>query len=223
MPVRLRPIRLLLPLLVLAACQREAPTAPGTASPPASAAPVAVPPAPPASAGNDARALQDVQASMQRFLDARSFHAVMRVEGARAMHNQLDFVAPDRYRMVMAAGTQIIIGDTMYMEMEGKRLQVPLPKGTLAQWRDPLRIREGTARLRVERLGEELVEGQPTTRYRIHHEEADAGESGDFLYWIGDDRLPVQIRQSGQAEGGPYTMTLLYSRFNDPDIDIQAP
>lgn len=223
MPLSHRPGLLLLPLLVLAGCQREAPLAPDTASPPASGVPVAVPAAPAIAASNDTQALAEVQASMQRFLEARSFHAVMQVDGTRAMRNQLDFVAPDRYRMVMAAGTQIIIGDTMYMEMEGKRLQVPLPKGTLTQWRDPLRIREGTTGLRVERLGEEVVEGQPTTRYRIHHEEADAGESGEFLYWIGDDRLPVQIRQSGQAEGGPYTMTLLYSRFNDPDIDIQAP
>ncbi len=219
MPTFARPGPLLLPLLLLAGCQREASPPPEIASP-TRAAPVVAEPAAAGAAGNDTRALEEVQASMQRFLEARSFHAVMQVEGATTMRNQLDFVAPDRYRMVMAAGTQVIIGDTMYMEMEGKRLQVPLPKGTLAQWRDPLRIREGTARLRVERLGEETVDGQPATRYRIHHAEA---ESGDFLYWVGDDHLPVQIRQSGQAEGRPYTMTLLYSRFNDPGIDIQAP
>ena len=33
------------------------------------------------------------------------------------MNSEIDFVAPDRYRMAMQGlGTQVIIGDTMYME-----------------------------------------------------------------------------------------------------------
>ena len=55
---------------------------------------------------------------MDKFLAARSFHASMHMEGAQTMTNEMDFVAPDRYRMQMTAGTQVIIGDTMYMETQ---------------------------------------------------------------------------------------------------------
>ena len=83
---------------------------------------------------------------MDKFLAASSFHASMHMEGAQTMTNEMDFVAPDRYRMQMTAGTQVIIGDTMYMETRGKRMQVPLPAGTISQWRDRMESPSGLGR-----------------------------------------------------------------------------
>ena len=46
----------------------------------------------------------EMKASMDKFLKARSFHAVMDMQGARSMAIEMDFVAPDRYRMKMPTG-----------------------------------------------------------------------------------------------------------------------
>jgi len=54
----------------------------------------------------------DVKASMDKFLAARSFHATMDLQGRQSMTNEMDFVAPDRYRMSLPVGTQVIIGPT---------------------------------------------------------------------------------------------------------------
>ena len=35
--------------------------------------------------------------------------------------------------------------------------------------------------------------------------------------------LPLQLLHQGQAQGKPYSMTLRYSRFDDPTITIDAP
>ncbi len=164
--------------------------------------------------------VDEVKASMDKFLAAKSFHAIMKMEGAQPMTTEMDFVAPDRYRMRMPVGTQLIIGDTLYMQTQGRTMQVPLPEGVLAQWRDPLKIDQHKADLEVEALGDERVHGVAAKKYRVRHTQPDPGE---FTFWIGEDDLPLQLVHSGESRGEPYTMTLRYSRFNDPGIVIEAP
>lgn len=213
-----------LALLLLAGCRRDAepvatPTPPAATPAAAPAAPAAKAEPPPATVTAEA-ALAEVRSSMDKFLAARSFHAVMTVEGSAPMQNELDFVAPDRYRMAMPVGTQVIIGDTMYMDMHGQRTRVPIPEGTISGWRDPLKIEQNRSSLAVEFLGEEQVGDQQARKYRVRHSKP---EPGEFLYWVDRDGLPLQLRTSGEAKAGPYTMTLQYSRFDDPGIAINAP
>ena len=208
-------------LLAVAACKPSTPADPAVAA----AAPAnAV--ADTAAALNPLSSPEDeVKASMDKFLKAKSFHAVMIMEGARGMTNEMDFVAPDRYRMKMPVGTQVIIGDTMYMQADGHSMKVPLPKGTLSQWRDPLKIEENKAGLSVEALGSDSVQGQTAKKYLVRNTQAEPGQPGptEFTFWIGDDGLPLQLLHQGQAQGKPYSMTLRYSRFDDPTITIDAP
>lgn len=199
---------LLLVLVLLAACSRD------PAPAPAASAPAAVPAAPAQTPS------QRVLASMDRFLAARSFHATMQLEGPQALRSELDFVAPDRYRLQMPVGTQIIVGNTLYMDMGGKQQTMPLPAGMLQQWRNPLRLDGAQAGLQVEDLGADRIDGQAAARYRVVH--ANTGEPG-MQYWIAADGHPLRIRQQGQTQGQPYTVTIDYSRFDDPAIAITAP
>ena len=162
---------------------------------------------------------------MDKFLAARSFHASMHMEGAQTMTNEMDFVAPDRYRMQMTAGTQVIIGDTMYMQVKDRSIKVPLPPGTLTQWRDPLRIEEHKAGMSVESLGSDNIDGQAAKKYLVRHADPklDQPQSSEFTFWIGGDGLPLQLVSKGEAQGKPYSMTLRYSRYDDPGIVIDAP
>jgi hypothetical protein len=208
-------------LLAVAACKPSTPADPAVAATaPANAVADTAASLNPLSSPAD-----EVKASMDKFLKAKSFHAVMTMEGARGMTNEMDFVAPDRYRMKMPVGTQVIIGDTMYMQADGRSMKVPLPKGTLSQWRDPLKIEENKAGLSVEALGSDSVEGQAAKKYLVRNTQPEPNQPGpnEFTFWIGSDGLPLQLLHQGQAEGKPYSMTLRYSRFDDPTITIDAP
>jgi hypothetical protein len=169
-----------------------------------------------------ANAVQEVRDSMDRFMAARRFHARMTMEGGpQPIATEMDFVAPDRYRIRMASGTQIVIGDTLFMDAGGRRSRVPLPAGTLTQWRDPLKIQQHQQGLSAQREGRDLIGGAAATRYRVRHSQP---EPLEFTYWIGGDGRPLQLRHSGvSADGASYTITQVYSRYDDPAIAIEIP
>ena len=212
MPPRPAPLSLfLILLLAVAACQR--PASVDTAPTPAAK------PAPARGAASDAAA--DVKASMHRFLDARSFHARMDVEGAHPMTSDMDYVAPDRYRITLPTGTQTVIGNVLHMRIDGRTTRVPLPPETLAPWRDPLKLQQAQQGLTAEFIGETVIDGVSARHYRVRNT---VPEPVAFDYWIGAGGLPLRLRHEGtDAEGRAYTVVQTYSRYDDPAIAIQAP
>lgn len=203
------PLRLplaLLPLL-LAACTQQATPDPRT-----------TPQTAPESAAHAAPA-RLIEASMARFREARSFVADMTLEAAQTQHSRLEYVAPDRYRMQLPMGTQVIIGDTLYMQSAAGSQRVPLPPGLLTQWRDPLQLRPGE-HLQVEDLGPEPIDGRAAHKYRVRHPDA---ARPPMLYWIDADGWPLRIEQAGRDERGEYRLILAYSRFDDPALRIDPP
>jgi len=144
--------RALLPLLfALAACRPSPHEGAGV--------PAAIPPTPPAVPARDA--VRDVKASMHRFLATRRFHAQMQVEGAQPMTGEMDYVAPDRYRITLPGGTQTVIGNMLHMQVDGRHIRVPLPPETLAPWRDPLKLQQAQQALSAEHIGDDTVAGRP--------------------------------------------------------------
>lgn len=245
MPVRrtpfLLPALLVVPLLAgLAACKPSPPEVPAVATPDAPAATAAPDAGTSAAAAATAAATavadavaaaspvttpkEAIRKSMQRFMDLRSYHATMQLDGGGprgAMRNEVDFVAPDRFRMTMAGmGTQTIVGDTMYVSVDGRSMQVPLPKGTLTQWRDPAKLDENAATMTVEAQGRDSVDGTPARKYLVHNTQP---QPSDVTLWIGDDDLPLQIQVSSDAQGHATTSTIRYSRFDDPSLKVDPP
>lgn len=200
-------------LPALAGCSRAAPDATAGAAPaPRSAAraPVA-----------DARA--EVQAAMDKFLAARSFHATMRLKGgAQGLAiSEADFVAPDRYRITIPSiGTETIVGDAMTMTAHGRTMRVPMPAGTLTQWRDPARIAGNLASVQVQALGDDNLAGVPARKYALHHAQP---RPLDVLLWIGADGRPLQVQVDSTMQGHPVQSSVRYSRYDDPSIAIDAP
>jgi len=196
----------LLACLLLSACQGapESTAGPGASATDPGATPV-----------------QRVTASMEAFQEARSFHAVMSLQGAGETSNTLDFVAPDRYRMQMPIGTQVIIGDVLYLQSQGRTQKTQLPEGTVAQWRDPMQLKAGHGQLQVQAQGNSEIDGIRAAQFLVRNGPAE--QPVQFTYWIGPDGLPVQLRHQGVSQGQPYTMTVRYSRFNDPTIVIDTP
>lgn len=212
--MRLLPLcSLILATALLAGCQQPSP--PPASVPSADAAhPAAAPAADPASA---------VLEASRRFASLRSFHAEMTLHGAQAgqvVRSGMDFVAPDRYRLETPAGVQTIIGDTFFLQAEGRMQQVPLPAGTLEQWRSPLPSEARLQDLRVEDRGPADIDGTATRVYRI---DGPAGSGETLQYWIGGDGLPRQIQRDGFNKQQPYRITLRYSRLNDPSLHVPPP
>jgi outer membrane lipoprotein-sorting protein len=167
-----------------------------------------------ASAAAVAGAREDIRASMDKMLAARSYHATMQVGGARPMTSEIDFVAPDRYRMSLPMGTQTIVGDRMMMSIGGHQMAVPLPKGTLTKWRDPANLDRNMATMTARALGVDMLDGHPAKKYRITNSQPQPSES---TLWIGAGGYPLQIRVDGKDPA-----TIRYSRFNDPTLRIDA-
>lgn len=168
-------------------------------------------------------AREEVIASMHKLMEASSYHVSMDVDGGAQgrLRNEVDFVAPDRMRMQMAGmGTQVVVGDTMYMTMDGRAMQVPMPKGSLTKWRDPANFGEAEAGMTAEALGRESVDGIPARKYALHYT---VPNSADGTLWIGPDGLPLKMQVASEADGKQVTTSMRYSRINDPSIRIDAP
>lgn len=216
------PPSLLACALVLAACQPQGDTAPAAdvAAQPPSATAAAIESA--ATRLNPlASAKDEIMAAGKQMLAASSYHArIATSDGAQDFTMDVDFVAPDRYRMVMPMGTQVIIGDTMHMTMQGRTMSMQVPAGTIDQWRDPTKLEQYAATMQVESLGSDTVDGKGATKYRTSY--ADQAQE-PVTTWIGDDGYPLRIEVDGELQGKPSKTVITYSRFNDPSIRVEAP
>lgn len=221
-------------LVALAACKPSPPqpqdATPDTAVAPASATDDAVPQQAPSKLAEAAASLNPlaspkdrIVASMREFMAVDSYHASMHIAGGPQgeITNEIDFVAPDRFRMSLPGiGTQIIIGDAMYMNMQGRTVKTQLPKDTLSQWRDPARLAENTVNMTVQAQGSEDVDGTAADKYLVHNTQP---QPSDVTIWVGEEGLPVQIQVAGTAQNPATQTTIRYSRFNDPALQIEPP
>ncbi len=163
---------------------------------------------------------EDMIAMSSKFLALRSYHVTMENSDKRVPKMELDFVAPNRYRMAMPMGTQYVIGDTMYMTIDGRTMRIPMPKGTMTQWRESDRIFREVDKMQVEALGSDTVNGKAAKKYRFSQAGSPATNS---LMWVGSDGYPIKVETNAGTGKRAATVTLFYSRFNDPSIKIDIP
>ena len=215
---------LLAALAATTACGRDA--APGDAAPTNAAPDPAAAPVPAAEAqiAPEPAAGDAVRSAMRAFRALRSYHATMDMEGAAEgpMHNEFDYVAPDRYRMTMEARgvplENVRIGNDMYMTMDGRTHKVTMPPQAMDKWEDL--IEQGQATMTTQAAGRETIDGASLRKYLAHQAEP---QPADITLWLNDHDLPVQARMTTDHEGRPVTTTIRYSRYNDPGITIEPP
>lgn len=205
--------------LSLAACKETAP-----AAGPADGASGPTPGAPAPAAAPAASAKDAFRSNMDAFAQARSYHATMSMAGGPMgeMKSDMDYVAPDRYRMTMTMGGQpmevIMIGGDSYLKMGGNWTKNPGPPQETPKWDQELKKSLDAAV--VQDLGEEALNGVQTRKYQVKLTEP---APTDTTTWFGPDGLPVQVVTSVPANGQTMTSTITYSRYNDPAITIEAP
>ncbi|MGO4261730.1 hypothetical protein [Lysobacter sp. TAB13] len=161
---------------------------------------------------------EEVVAAVDKFLAAKTYHASMSMGPGPG--TETDFVAPDRIRIKMGAmGEQIMIGDTMYLTMQGKTRKQASPGGGVAATRSRDKILGNQQTLKVTALGAETIGGVATKKYKVENSQPKSSST----FWVAANGYPVQAVNVAEVSGKTYTSTLKYSRFNDPSIKIEAP
>jgi hypothetical protein len=169
---------------------------------------------------NPLSARDEMSKAMDAFLSVRSFHADMTTSTPKGeMTMDMDFAAPDRFRMKTPMGTQYVIGDTMYMTMNGRTMKMSLPKGQVTQYRDPAQLEANKATMTVEALGSDSIDGQRARKFLIRNTQPHPSES---TIWISGEGYPLKMEIAGQGNEN-VRMVVRYSRFNDPAIRIDPP
>jgi hypothetical protein len=82
-----------------------------------------------------------------KFLQVKSFRATITDLKKGEQVSSMEFVAPDRFRMKTADGmSQLIIGDAMYMDMNGQMMRMPVPgvAKLTSQYRNEAFLRQAT-------------------------------------------------------------------------------
>ena len=118
---------------------------------------------------------------------------------------------------------QVIIGDSMYMDMNGKLTRLPVPGvgKMVAQYRNEDFLREVEGGMAVQALPDESIDGEPAKVYAYTMTEPVASQA---RIWISRKTgLPLQIESSGSFMGRTSTTRVQYSHFDDRSIRIAEP
>ena len=177
-------------------------------------------------------------AAWQKFLALKSFRATITgVEPARPA-TELEFQAPDRYRITTANGpTTILIGDTATMVIGGRSMTLPVPvKSMTAQYRDETFLKKLQEGLDVVDLGTDTLDGQKVRKLRYVQDVVPpavpgvtppppaAGDKATTVAWISaDSGLILKLEVSSTYQGQSGRNEIRYSGFDDPTIMIAPP
>lgn len=167
----------------------------------------------------------ELHSAYSRFLALKTFKAhIQSSTGKYKTVSSVEFQAPDRYRIVTdGRPANMIIGNTMYMTIDGRSMVVPMPglKAMLAQFRNADVLKELEAGAVVENLGTEVIQQQACKKYRYQTTKPHVGSN---TIWINASTGQVlQLEVSGNV-GKKATYSLIkYSELNNPAISISEP
>ena len=119
-------------------------------------------------------------AAVDKFLAAKSYHASMSMGPGVA--TETDFVAPDRMRVKLGAmGDQVLIGNTMYVTIQGKTRKQAAPAGGVTASRSREKVLGNLQTLKVAALGNETLAGTATRKYKVENSQPNKTSS---TFWV---------------------------------------
>lgn len=166
---------------------------------------------------------EDLHNAFTKFLAQASFRGTSTgVMSGKVVHSTIDFVAPDSYRVTSEGRPpSLIINGTMYLDIGGRSMKIPMGKETIAQYRNTSMLAEIEKGMQIDDLGMDPVDGQPAHKYRFTTAQPHASTSE---IWISvKTGLPAQIHTTGRAMSKTVDTTIKYDHYNDPTIKISAP
>ena len=170
---------------------------------------------------------EDVIKASKKFIELPSFSAKMEATGKNELRMQVDYAAPDKFRILYLGGTaagmeMIMIGKQTYMKNDGKWSKMPVNLGgSIPNLRDSF-TEEGLKTLTdVKFDGDDTVDGKPALVYSYKN----TTPKGDYPFtskiWIGKDSgIPMKIAVD-YAEGALKTMNVVYD--TETPVEIEPP
>jgi hypothetical protein len=167
---------------------------------------------------------EDLHMAFSKFLVQTSFRGdIVGNMAGHSSHSTIEFQAPDHVRVTTDGRPPVVmIGNTMYMEMNGHAMKVPMPAGNpMTQYRDASLLAQLERGMLVEDLGLDSVGGMPAHKYRYT---VDKPQPSTSLVWVSiKSGLPMQLQTSRAVMGKPVDTIIRYDRFGDASIKISAP
>ncbi len=165
----------------------------------------------------------DIEVMADKFLAEKMFRAKMRGMGEKEVTTDLEFVAPDRFRVKTGPGLEtIVIGKDVYLSMNGSFTKLPGAMGNTVPDLRATFNKEGRKWFSdVRFVGEETVNGEASLVYEYKNKgEGNRGENDSKIWIAKDEGLPLKI-ESRYKTGDLKTMTIEYE-YN-PNIKIDVP
>lgn len=174
----------------------------------------------------------------QAFLAVKSFRAEIILIEPNRLVTQLEFQAPDRYRVSIPDGpTTVVIGDSGYMQIGGRTMKLPMAMDSLtAQYRDEAFLRKLQDGMVVEDLGDDSLDGEPVRKYRYVQAvappstlpgapaaAAGGGEATTVAWVSAKTGLILKLDVTSQQGDQPTRSEIRYSDFNSSAIRILPP
>ena len=169
-------------------------------------------------------ALADAKAELARafdkLLDAPSFRASMSDAGSGEKYVDMEFQAPDRYRIVNAQGgpTMIVSGGQAQMDVGGRMMTVPVPVNAIVNaYRNEDAMRKQRESMVVEALPDATLDGEAAKVYRFTTQHPKPVTS---TAWVGAGDTLLQMEVDGGAAGRGKVVRVRYRDIGSPDIRI---
>ena len=171
-----------------------------------------------------AMALADAKAELARafdkLLDAPSFRASMSDAGSGEKYVDMEFQAPDRYRIINAQGgpTMIVSGGQAQMDVGGRMMTVPVPVNAIVNaYRNEDAMRRQRESMVVDALPDATLDGEPAKVYRFTTQHP---KPSTATAWVGAGDTLLQMEVDGGAAGRGKVVRVRYRDIGSPDIRI---
>lgn len=193
-------------------------TGTGTARAPEGAPPEFAP-------SGDAKA--DIEKMADRFLSIESFRAKMTSEGTMTMNADLDYIAPDKFRVKTElpngqSSEMVLIGKQTYMKIGERWQKMPVDIGTKIPNMRETFTREGMKWFKqIKYEGEESAEGKNAYLYSYDGEAPGGGMAYSSKIWVAkSDGRPIKIKAVYKT-GDMKAMNIVYDY--ETKVTIEPP
>ena len=184
----------------------------------------------------DENPLDVMSKAMRAQLDAKSFRAHIDSTAGEGTSSTsvVEYVAPDRYRMVVEAKTgaqtvkleYVIVGGATYIKgPDGRWVRTPVDAGALIKgFRDPNMLDELKKTTDIKFVGRDTLEGQPMLVYEYTQTNPLGMKmKATSKTWLSEaDGLPRKTETEGELDGKKTQTVVTISDYN-AHIRIEAP
>lgn len=172
--------------------------------------------------GAAADARSDLHAAFLKNMAAKSYRASMTDLGTGKPVSTVEFQAPDRYRISVAGGpTSVIANGNMYMQVNGRSMSMPLPKGMLENYRSDAAWKNMESETLIRDAGPGMVGAEPARKFHWITSGKNAS-TGDAWVGVTSGRV-IQVETASKPGAKATGVRVRYSDFDSPAIRISPP